>query len=37
MDEAAEQRATKRRQVLRELLDTEADYIQGLKALTGVS
>lgn len=37
VDEAAEQRATKRRQVLRELLDTEADYIQGLKALTGVS
>lgn len=37
VDEAAEQRAAKRRQVLRELLDTEADYIQGLKALTGVS
>lgn len=37
VDEAAEQRANKRRQVLRELLATEADYIQGLKALTGVS
>lgn len=37
VEEAAEQRANKRRQVLRELLATEADYIQGLKALTGVS
>lgn len=37
VDEAAELRATKRRQVLRELLATEADYVQGLKALTGVS
>lgn len=37
MDEAAELRATKRRQVLRELLVTEADYVQGLKALAGVS
>lgn len=37
VDEAAEQRANKRRQVLRELVTTEADYVQGLKALTGVS
>lgn len=37
VDEAAEQRANKRRQVLRELVATEADYVQGLKALTGVS
>lgn len=37
VDESAELRATKRRQVLRELLATEADYVQGLKALAGVS
>lgn len=37
VDEAAEQRATKRRQLLREVLSTEADYVQGLTALTGVS
>lgn len=37
MDEAAELRATKRRQVLRELLATETDYVQGMKALAGVS
>ncbi|KAJ5976310.1 Rho guanyl nucleotide exchange factor [Penicillium waksmanii] len=36
VDEAAEQRATKRRQLLREVLSTEADYVQGLTALTGV-
>lgn len=36
-DEAAELRATKRRQVLRELCATEADYVQGMKALAGVS
>lgn len=37
VDEAAELRANKRRQVLRELVATEADYVHGLKALTGVS
>jgi len=37
LDQAAALRATKRRQVLRELLATEADYVQGLKALAGVS
>jgi hypothetical protein len=37
VDEAAEQRATKRRQLLREVLSTEADYVQGLTALTGVN
>lgn len=37
LDEAAELRANRRRRVLRELLATEADYVQGLKALTGVS
>ncbi|KAJ5662540.1 uncharacterized protein N7477_010156 [Penicillium maclennaniae] len=36
MDEAAELRATKRRQILRELLATETDYVQGMKALAGV-
>jgi hypothetical protein len=36
-DEAAELRATKRRQVLRELCATEVDYVQGMKALAGVS
>lgn len=37
VDEAAEQRANKRRQVLRELVTTETNYVQGLKALAGVS
>lgn len=37
VDEAAETRASKRRQVLREIVATEADYTLGLKALTGVS
>lgn len=37
MDEQAELRAKKRRQVLRELVITEVDYVAGLKALTGVS
>lgn len=36
VDEAAELRASRRRQVLRELVSTEADYVLGLKALTGV-
>ncbi|KAJ5136005.1 hypothetical protein N7448_004559 [Penicillium atrosanguineum] len=36
MDEAVELRATKRRQVLRELLATETDYVQGMKALAGI-
>ncbi|KAJ5161394.1 hypothetical protein N7492_006786 [Penicillium capsulatum] len=36
VDEAAEIRASKRRQVLREIVTTEADYVLGLKALTGV-
>ncbi|KAJ5623534.1 hypothetical protein N7490_012139 [Penicillium lividum] len=36
VDEEAEARATKRRLVLQELVATEADYILGLKALTGV-
>lgn len=36
VDEAAEMRASKRRQVLREIVATEADYVLGLKALTGV-
>lgn len=37
MDEQAELRAKKRRQVLRELVTTEVDYVAGLKVLTGVS
>lgn len=36
VDEAASQRATKRRQLLREVVSTEADYVQGLAALAGV-
>ncbi|KAJ5593893.1 uncharacterized protein N7459_000101 [Penicillium hispanicum] len=36
VDEAAEMRASKRRQVLRELVATEADYVLGLKALIQV-
>lgn len=36
VDEAAEMRASKRRQVLREIVKTEADYVLGLKALTAV-
>ncbi|KAJ5174289.1 uncharacterized protein N7482_000166 [Penicillium canariense] len=35
-DEQADMRANKRRQVLREMLATEADYVLGLKALTEV-
>lgn len=35
-DDQAEIRANKRRQVLQEILITEADYVMGLKALTGV-
>lgn len=37
MDEKAEERAGKRRLILRELVKTEDDYVTGLKALTGVS
>ena len=37
VDEAAELRASKRRQVLCELVTTEADYVLGLKALIQVS
>lgn len=37
VDDQAETRANKRRQVLREMLTTEIDYVMGLKALTGVS
>lgn len=37
VDEAAEQRATKRRRLLREVVSTEADYVLGLTALTEVS
>ncbi|KAJ5087359.1 hypothetical protein N7456_010975 [Penicillium angulare] len=36
MDEKAEERAGKRRLILRELVKTEEDYATGLKALTGV-
>jgi hypothetical protein len=36
-DEAAETRATRRRHILQELVETEADYVLGLKALIGVS
>ncbi|KAJ5087013.1 hypothetical protein NUU61_008320 [Penicillium alfredii] len=36
IDKDAELRATKRRQVLREIITTESDYVLGLKALTGV-
>ncbi|KAJ5544537.1 hypothetical protein N7535_007064 [Penicillium sp. DV-2018c] len=36
IDEAAEIRATKRRRILQELVDTESDYVSGLKALIGV-
>lgn len=36
VDDQAEIRANKRRQVLQEILTTEADYVMGLKALTGV-
>ncbi|KAJ5884724.1 hypothetical protein N7495_009234 [Penicillium taxi] len=36
VDEAADTRAEKRRQVLRELVTTETDYVTGLKALSGV-
>ncbi|KAF3388892.1 hypothetical protein F1880_004463 [Penicillium rolfsii] len=36
VDDQAEIRANKRRQVLQEMVKTEADYVIGLKALTGV-
>jgi hypothetical protein len=36
-DEAAETRSTKRRHILQELVETESDYVHGLKALIGVS
>ena len=36
-DEAAETRAIRRRHILQELVETEADYVLGLKALIGVS
>lgn len=35
-DPGAEERANKRREVLKELVLTEVDYVQGLKALVGV-
>ncbi|KAJ5868861.1 hypothetical protein N7534_003414 [Penicillium rubens] len=35
-DEAAETRATRRRHILQELVETEADYVLGLKALIGI-
>ncbi|KAF7525696.1 hypothetical protein PCG10_004687 [Penicillium crustosum] len=35
-DEAAETRATRRRHILQELLETESDYVLGLKALIGI-
>ncbi|OKO90265.1 hypothetical protein PENSUB_13398 [Penicillium subrubescens] len=35
VDDQAEIRANKRRQVLQEMVTTEADYVMGLKALTG--
>lgn len=37
IDEATKLRAKKRRQVLREIVETESDYVLGLNALTGVS
>jgi hypothetical protein len=37
IDEAAEIRANKRRHILQEMVDTESDYVSGLKALIGVS
>ncbi|KAJ6014827.1 hypothetical protein N7540_009418 [Penicillium herquei] len=36
VDEQVETRARKRRQILRELMTTEVDYVSGLKALAGV-
>lgn len=36
MDEGAQNRAIKRRQVLREIVTTETDYVLGLKALSDV-
>ncbi|KAG0160888.1 hypothetical protein PDIDSM_8420 [Penicillium digitatum] len=35
-DEAAEIRATRRRHILQELVETESDYVLGLKALIGI-
>ncbi|KAI2730180.1 hypothetical protein CBS147332_2032 [Penicillium roqueforti] len=35
-DEAAETRATRRRHILQELVETESDYVLGLKALIGI-
>jgi hypothetical protein len=37
IDEEAQNRALRRRQVLQEIITTESDYIFGLKALTNVS
>ncbi|KAJ6157890.1 hypothetical protein N7470_005482 [Penicillium chermesinum] len=37
VDQAAEERAGKRREVVKELVKTEVNYVQGLKALVGVS
>lgn len=36
VDDQAEIRANKRRQILQEMVTTEADYVTGLKALAGV-
>ena len=36
LDEEAQARGIKRRQVIQEILTTETDYVLGLKALTGV-
>ena len=36
LDEEAQARGIKRRQVIHEILTTETDYVLGLKALTGV-
>ncbi|KAJ5971660.1 uncharacterized protein N7479_001578 [Penicillium vulpinum] len=35
-DEAAETRSTRRRHILQELVETESDYVLGLKALIGI-
>ncbi|KXG53243.1 uncharacterized protein PGRI_002930 [Penicillium griseofulvum] len=35
-DEAAEIRSTRRRHILQELVETESDYVHGLKALIGI-
>ncbi|KAJ5440596.1 hypothetical protein N7491_003002 [Penicillium cf. griseofulvum] len=36
VDEAAEIRSTRRRRILQELVETESDYVLGLKALIGI-